>query len=54
MLGLYGCALLKEAGFSEIYCLGHQTNRHDLIKRFCAIPVNNGIYKYKINLVIFV
>jgi len=41
MLGLYGCALLKEGGFSEIYCLGHQTNRHDLIKRFGAIPVNN-------------
>lgn len=46
MLGLYGCALLKELGFSEIYCLTKQPKRHDLIERFGAIPVYNGTYLY--------
>ena len=42
MLGLYGCAILKELGFEEVYCTGHQENRRSLIERFGAIPVTPG------------
>jgi hypothetical protein len=42
MLGLYGCALLKTMGFGDVYVIGHQTNRRDLIKKFGAIPVTSG------------
>ena len=43
MLGLYGCALLKEMGFKEIYCSGHhESNRDDLIRKFGAIPLRDG------------
>ena len=47
MLGLYGCALLKTMGFGEIYVTGNQTNRVELIKKFGAIPVTSGIFKFQ-------
>ena len=44
MLGLYGCALLKEMGFKTVYCSGHhQSTRAELVKKFGAIPIQNGI-----------
>jgi hypothetical protein len=43
MLGLYGCALFKELGFKEVYCSGHhEIDRSEMIKKFHAIPLNNG------------
>lgn len=42
MLGLYGCALLKELGFEKVYCSGNQKARSDLITKFGAIPLDNG------------
>ena len=51
MLGLYGCALLKELGFNKIFCTGHQKNRHEIIKKFGAIPISNG-FLFLLNLII--
>lgn len=43
MLGLYGCALLKELNIRRIYCSGNKTIRSDLIKGFGAIPISDGM-----------
>ena len=43
MLGLYGIALLKQLGISQVYCCGHQEARREIIKSFGAIPIINGI-----------
>jgi threonine dehydrogenase-like Zn-dependent dehydrogenase len=42
MLGLYGCALLKELGFSTVYCSGLKSNRSVLIEEFGAYPLDHG------------
>lgn len=42
MLGLYGCALFKELGFTHVYCSGQRKNRSDLIEKFGAIPLFSG------------
>ncbi len=42
MLGLYGCALLRELGFSKVYCSGVRSHRSALISQFGAIPVYDG------------
>lgn len=34
MLGLYGCFLLKEIGFKEIYCSGNHPTRGELVEKF--------------------
>ena len=45
MLGLYGCALLKEMGFKTVYCSGYfETTRNELVKKFGAIPIQNGSF----------
>ncbi|WP_192877675.1 MULTISPECIES: zinc-binding dehydrogenase [Arenibacter] len=40
LLGVYACALLKEMGVPNIYCLEVNENRFDLIRKFGAIPVD--------------
>ena len=40
LLGIYGCALLKEMGVQQIYCLEIDENRFKLIEKFGGIPVN--------------
>lgn len=40
LLGIYTCALLKEMGVSQIFCLDINENRFSLIKQFGAIPVD--------------
>ena len=42
LLGIYACALLKEMGVSQIFCLEVNTDRLDVIGRFGAIPVDAG------------
>ncbi|CAF0709770.1 unnamed protein product [Brachionus calyciflorus] len=39
MLGLYGCALLKELGFEKVYCSGNKKIRDDLVMGFGGIPI---------------
>ncbi len=40
LLGVYTCALLKEIGVPEIYCLEVDENRFELIEKFGGVPVN--------------
>jgi len=40
LLGIYACALLKEMGVEEIYCLEVNPYRFEIIGRFGAIPVD--------------
>jgi putative phosphonate catabolism associated alcohol dehydrogenase len=42
LLGIYGCALLKEMGVEEIYCLEVNLDRFKTIEKFGAIPVDAG------------
>jgi len=42
LLGLYGCALLKEQGYSEVYCSEVNTKRLSLVEKFGAIPIGPG------------
>ncbi len=39
LLGLYSCAILKDIGFTHIYCSGQRPNRSPLIEDFGAIPI---------------
>ncbi|MDL5512570.1 zinc-binding dehydrogenase [Arenibacter sp. M-2] len=40
LLGVYACALLKEKGVDEIYCLDINLNRFEIIGKFGAHPVD--------------
>lgn len=40
LLGIYGCALLKEMGVSQIYCLEVNESRFELIQKFGALPID--------------
>lgn len=40
LLGLYTCALLKEIGVPQIYCLEVDENRFTMIEKFGGVPVN--------------
>lgn len=40
LLGLYGCALLQEAGVGQVYCTEIDGARRKLIERFGGIPVD--------------
>ncbi|MCM4170689.1 hypothetical protein DHD32_04315 [Arenibacter sp. TNZ] len=42
LLGVYACALLKEMGVSQIYCLEVNLGRFEIIRKFGAIPVDAG------------
>lgn len=42
LLGLYSCALLKDIGFSHIYCSGQRSNISKLIMEFGGIPLFHG------------
>lgn len=47
-MGLYGCALLNEAGFCKVYCHDISRERLRLVPKFGGIPVyvENSMYKY--------
>jgi D-arabinose 1-dehydrogenase-like Zn-dependent alcohol dehydrogenase len=51
LLGLYSCAILKDIGFTHIYCSGHHSSRSSLVESFGGIPVYGG--KLLQNLVIY-
>lgn len=38
---------MKQLGFKEVFCSGHQNGRSDLIKRFNAIPVSADLKELK-------
>lgn len=40
LLGLYGCALLEEAGVENIYCTEIDPSRKEWIQRFGGIPID--------------
>ena len=40
LLGVYACALLKEKGVDEIYCLDINLGRFEIIGKFGAVPVD--------------
>nr|XP_006816524.1 PREDICTED: sorbitol dehydrogenase-like [Saccoglossus kowalevskii] len=42
MLGLYGCALLKEAGCAKVYCADINSDRLSQVSEFGAIPYDKG------------
>lgn len=42
LLGLYGCALLKEQGYQSVYCSELNTARLSLVEKFGGIPVGPG------------
>ena len=42
LLGLYGCALLKEQGFAEVFCSEVNTKRLSMVEKFGGIPVGPG------------
>ena len=46
MLGLYGCALLKEFGFKHVYCSGNHPGRDKFIAKLGAIPISIGKTPY--------
>ena len=49
-LGVYGCSLLKEMGFELVYCSGHhQSTRSEIIKKFGALPIQDGKNIFKSN-----
>lgn len=47
-MGLYGCALLNEAGFRKVYCHDISRERLRLVPKFGGIPVyvENSMFKY--------
>lgn len=42
LLGIFGCAILKEAGYGKVYALDLIPERLDQAKKFGAIPINGG------------
>ena len=42
LLGIFTCALLKEAGFGKVYCYDIISERLEMAKKFGAIPINGG------------
>lgn len=42
LLGIYGCVLLKEAGYDQVYCSDIDTKRLETVLKFGAIPVLSG------------
>ncbi|XP_031558036.1 sorbitol dehydrogenase-like [Actinia tenebrosa] len=42
LLGVYGCVLLKEAGYDQVYCSDIDSRRLETVIKFGAIPVLSG------------
>jgi len=42
LLGIYGCALLHEAGFSKVFCSDINADRLAMVKKFGGIPLQAG------------
>lgn len=42
LLGIYGCVLLREAGFSKVYCSDIEPKRLKMVQKFGGIPVIAG------------
>lgn len=43
-LGIYGCTLLQDMGFNEVYVSGHhESDRSDIVRKFGAIATNNEV-----------
>jgi len=42
LLGIYGCVLLHEAGFSEVFCCDINPKRLEMVQKFGGIPVMSG------------
>ena len=40
LLGLFGCVLLKESGYENVYCSEVNESRLSLVKDFGGIPVS--------------
>ncbi|EDO45577.1 predicted protein [Nematostella vectensis] len=39
LLGIYGCALLHEAGYDKVYCSDISSERLKMVSRFAGIPL---------------
>ena len=42
LLGVYGCALLREKGFEEVFCCDPNTARHPFVSQFGAQPLSSA------------
>ena len=47
LMGLYGCALLNEAGFRKVYCHDISRERLRLVPKFGGVPVYVENSKFK-------
>lgn len=45
LLGLYGCAILRERGFKHVWCMDIDQNRLLMVPRFGGIPSNSNTYQ---------
>jgi putative phosphonate catabolism associated alcohol dehydrogenase len=52
LLGIYTCALLKERGVEEIFCLEVNENRFSLISQFGGIPVDGKNSEQAMNFIL--
>ena len=41
-MGIYGCAMLHEAGFSKVFCSDINADRLAMVKKFGGIPLQGG------------
>jgi len=41
-LGIYGCALLREAGFNKVFCSDVNPERLAMVQKFGGIPLEAG------------
>jgi threonine dehydrogenase-like Zn-dependent dehydrogenase len=44
LLGVYSCALFKEAGYGKIYCYDVHPERLKIAEKFGAVSLNGGIH----------
>ncbi|XP_068693636.1 L-threonine 3-dehydrogenase-like isoform X2 [Montipora foliosa] len=42
LLGIYGCVLLREAGFNKVFCSDVNVDRLDMVQKFGGIPLQAG------------
>jgi len=44
LLGIYGCALLREAGFNKVFCSDVNPERLAMVQKFGGIPLEAGLW----------